>query len=90
MIAHLYNRYGLIISLDIIENEKRMDNPYDPPEAIETYLNQVEDSAELAEASNSPFTNIQIVNKAFIQMFATGLYKYECRAWNQLLVPALA
>ena len=88
MITHLYDSYGLITALDIIENEKRMDKPYDQSEAIEIYFDQVEDAVEFAEAGNSPFTNTQIVTKAFIQMFATGLYKDECRAWNQLLVPA--
>ena len=87
MIAHLYNNYGMITALDIIENEKRMDKPYNPSEAIETYFEQVEDAVEFAEASNSPFTSTQIVTKAFIQIFASGLYKDECRRWNQLLVP---
>ena len=88
MIAHLYHSYGLITALDIIENEKRMDKPYDPSEAIETYFDQIEDAVEFAEAGNSPFSDTQIVTKAFIQMFSTGLYKDECRAWNQLTVPA--
>ena len=88
MIAHLYNSYGIITALDIVENEKRMDKPYDPSEAIEIYFDQVEDAVEFAEAGHSPFTTTQIVTKAFIQMFATGLYKDECRDWNKLQVPA--
>ena len=90
MIAHLYDSYGLITDLDIIENKKQMNKPYDPFEAMETYLNQVEDAVEFTEAGNSPFTNTQIVTKVFIQIFATGMYKDECRAWNKLLVPARA
>ena len=88
MIAHLYHNYGIITALDIVENEKRMDKPYDPSEAIELYFDQVEDAVEFAEAGHSPFTTTQIVTKAFIQMFATGLYKDECRDWNKLTVPA--
>jgi hypothetical protein len=87
MIAHLYNSYGLITALDIIENEKRMDKQYDHSDAIEIYFDQIEDAGEFAEAGNSPFSDTQIVTKAFIQMFATGLYKDECRAWNKLTVP---
>ena len=89
MIAHSYNSYCLITALDLIENKKIMDKIlYDTSEAIETYFDQVEDAVEFAEASNSPFTNTQIVNKAFVQMVATGLNKDECRAWNPLLVPS--
>ena len=73
MISHIYDSYGLITALDIIENEKRMDKPYDPSEAIETYFDQVGDAVEFAEVGNCPFTHTQIVTKAFIQMFPTGL-----------------
>ena len=38
MITHLYDSYGLITALDIIENEKRIDKPYDPSEVIDTYF----------------------------------------------------
>ena len=88
MISHLYNSYGFITALEIMQNEKQTDKPYNPSEAMETYFDQIEDTVKFAEAGNSPFTNTQIVTKAFIQMFATGLYKDEYRAWNQLLVPA--
>ena len=27
---------------------------------------------------------VQITTKAFIQMFTTGLFKYECKEWNRL------
>ena len=85
MITHLYTNYGIITAVDIMENEKRMDTPYDPSIAIESYFDQIEDAVEFAEAGNSPFTTSQITTKAFIQMFATGLYKDECKAWNCLV-----
>ena len=85
MITHLYTNYGIITAVDIMENEKRMDAPYDPSVAIESYFDQIEDAVEFAEAGNSPFTTSQITTKAFIQMFTTGLYKDECKAWNRLV-----
>ena len=73
MISHLYDTHGSITAVDLIENEERMDTPFDPSDAIETYFDQVEDAIEFAEVGNSPFTTTQIVTKAFIQMFSTGL-----------------
>ena len=67
IIAYLYNSYGLITALNIIENEKRMDKPYNPSEAMETYFDQVEDAVEFAEVGNSLFTNTQILTKTFIK-----------------------
>ena len=35
MITHFYTNYGIITAVDIMENEKRMDTPYDLSGAIE-------------------------------------------------------
>ena len=87
MITHLYTNYGIITAVDIIENEKRMDTPYDPSIAIKSYFDQIEDAVEFVEAGNSPFSTTQITAKAFIQMIPTGLYKDEYKAWNCLITP---
>ena len=34
MISHLYDTYGSITAVDLIENKKRMDTPFDPSGAI--------------------------------------------------------
>ena len=59
IITHLYTNYGIITAIDIMENEKRMDAPYDSSVAIESYLDQIEDTAEFAEAGNSPFSTLR-------------------------------
>ena len=43
-IAHLYDSYGLITALDIIENKRHIDKQYDPSDAIEIYFDQIEDA----------------------------------------------
>ena len=57
MITHLYSSYGMISSVDIMENEKRMDTPYDPTIAIKVYFKQIESAVEFAETDNCRFTN---------------------------------
>ena len=84
MISHLYVNYGTITAVDLIENERRMDTPFDQSGAIETYFDQIEDTVKFAEAGASPFTMVQITTKLFIQMFTTGIFKDECKAWNRL------
>ena len=84
MISHLYVNYGTITAVDLIENERRMDTPFNQSGAITTYFDQIEDAVEFAEAGESPFIMVQITTKAFIQMFTTGLFKDECKAWNFL------
>ena len=77
MISHLYFNYGTIAAVDLIENERRMDIPFDQSGAIETYFDQIEDAVEFAEAGASPFTMVQITTKASIQMFSIGIFKDE-------------
>ena len=63
MLPHLYVNYGTITSVDLIENERRMDIPFDQAGAIETYFDQIEDAIKFAEAGASPFTMVQITGK---------------------------
>ena len=88
MISHIYVNYGTITAVDLIENERCMDTPFDQSGAIETYFNQIEDAVKFVEAGASPFTMVQITTKAFIQMFTTGISKDECKEWN--LLPPVA
>ena len=60
MISHLYVNYGTITAVDLIENERRMDIPFDQSGAIETYFDQIEDAFEFAEAGASPFTMVPL------------------------------
>ena len=53
-ITRLYTNFGIITAVDIMENKKRMDTPYDPSIAIESYFDQIESAVEFAEAGNSP------------------------------------
>ena len=36
MITHLYTNYGIIAAVDLIENERRMDTPFDPTGKIQS------------------------------------------------------
>ena len=84
MISHIYVNYGTINAVDLIENKRSMDTPFDQSGAIETYFNHIGDAVEFAEAGASPFTMVQIITKSFIQMFTPGIFKDECKAWNRL------
>ena len=64
MISHLYVNYGTITAVNLIENERRMDIPFDQSGAIKTYF---DDAVEFAEAVASPITMVQITTNAFIK-----------------------
>ena len=82
IMTHLYDNYGQISTMDLDDNEKRMKTKYDPAHPMDVLFKQIDDSVEFAATGNAPFTARQIVNTAFLLVFATGAYKDECKAWK--------
>ena len=83
IITHLYDTYGQISDLDIDENERKMKQRYDPNQPIDVLFKQIESAEEYATTGNSPFTARQIVNTAFLLIFACGAYEDECKEWKR-------
>ena len=84
ILTHLYDNYGQISNLDLDGNEHNMKKKYDLDQPIDVLFHQIEAAEEYAATGNSPFTARQIVNTAFLLIFATGAYKDECKAWKRL------
>ena len=59
-----------------------MSAKYDPNQPIDTLFKQIEAAVEFAATGNAPFT-AQVVNKAFLLIFATGAYEDECKIWKR-------
>ena len=83
LLTHLYDHYGQISDMDLDDNEKQMGAKYDPNQPIDTLFKQIEAAVEFATTGNAPFTARQIVNKAFLLIFATGAYEDECKEWKR-------
>ena len=83
LLDHLYTNYGQISDFDLEENEKRMKTKYDPSLPIDTLFKQIENAVEFAIHGNAPFTPRQIVNTAFLLLFATGAYEDDCKEWKR-------
>ena len=86
ILTHLYDNYGQITAMDLDENERMMKQRYDPNQPIDILFKQIEMAVEFATTGNSPFTARQIVNTAFILVYATGVYDEECRDWKRRAV----
>ena len=83
LLTHLYDTYGQISALDLDENERKMKTRYDPNQPIDTLFRQVDTAVEVAATAAAPFTQQQILNTAFILIFAMGAYEEECKEWQR-------
>lgn len=83
MLDHLYQKYGQISAADLLENEQKLHEPYNPAEPIETLYDRFEDAMEYAEAAKHKFPPEMILSKAFLLMQRTGQFQQACREWKK-------
>jgi hypothetical protein len=83
LFAFLFEAYGQISPQDLMQTTERLTTPWDPTTPFETLINQVEDTMELADAGNQPFSPAQIVNTSYTLVFNTGMYFDECKEWDK-------
>jgi len=80
---HLFQTYGNITELELIENEQKMTTTWNQDEPIETVFYQIEECVEFAQHGNAPFTQTQILNAAYYIMAQAKIFKDECKNWKQ-------
>ena len=61
----------------------RMREPFDAGKPIEELFEQIEDAVENADAANAPYNTTQIVSRAYLLVFKTGMYNEACRDWRK-------
>ena len=65
ILDHLYSAYASITSSNLQANDVQMKTPYDANQPIETLILQIESAVEFADAGQSPYTSVQVVNAAY-------------------------
>ena len=82
MLQHLYDTYGDLTPTELEDNDERMRSPYDPSTPIETLYDQIEQAVDIAEAGHQPYTNAQVLTRAYNIILQTGLFTDACREWR--------
>ena len=82
MLQHLYDSYGDLTPKELEDNDEHMRVTYDATEPIEILYNQIEQAVDIAEAGQHPYTNAQILTRAYTLIFQTGLMDDACSNWD--------
>jgi uncharacterized phage-associated protein len=82
LLTHLWTTYGTIEPGDILANTERMTTPWHPPTPIEDFFDQIENGIRFAIAANAPLPDILVVETAYKNVAATGLFTDDCKAWR--------
>ena len=86
LLVHLLDRYGNISAADLEQNKTEMEKPLDPSIPIASYYKRIEDAMQYAEDGNSPFTEEQILNTAYLALLKTGVYELACKVWRHKII----
>ena len=84
ILEFLFETYGLV-STAMLENKeealKGLD--YHPRQPVDLVFNTIEDLVEYAEMANTPFSQAQIITKAYSKFNKTGLLSVAINEWNR-------
>ena len=75
--------YALICKPDLEDNKQRMPTPFDVNLPIETIFNQIDESVEFSAAGRNTFTNVQVVDMAYILVLKIGMFPDETKVWRR-------
>jgi hypothetical protein len=83
MLDTLFLNYGQLTSLELQENNTRINQPWNGNTNFTALIHQIETCRELAEAGGNPFTDAQILTTAHSLVYNTGLFYEECARWDR-------
>jgi hypothetical protein len=83
ILEYLYTNYGDLDEADLEQTELKFSSPFDPNEPFGIFIDKIEDCIDLAEAAGAPYTNEQIVQKAFNAISKAQCYPEGTRDWRR-------
>jgi hypothetical protein len=80
---HLLATYGRITAHSLHENDILFRKAMDPGLPFESFITQIDEAVEYANAGETPYNAAQIVANAYNNAFQTGLFPDVCREWRR-------
>ena len=69
MLTHLYTAYANISEGNLEGNDSRMKTDWDPNQPFEIWIDQIDDTIDMAAAATNPYTPQQVVSIAYNLVF---------------------
>jgi hypothetical protein len=83
MLKHLMDNYGKITPEDIVQNDNRLNEPWDGSEPFENIIERVDECIEFAKEAERPYSPEQILDRALRIVSKTGLYHDDLKEWKK-------
>jgi hypothetical protein len=83
MLQHLTNAYGKMTPDELEANEKRLEQPFNVDDGIETLWRNIADIQTLTTAAEEPIPTSAIIRRTLQVLKHTGLFTQGCRDWRK-------
>ena len=77
------HHHSTVTQPKIMDNETEMTKAWDPNTPFENLITQIEEGQRFASSAGVPFTENQIITKAYTLIYRTGLHFDACDEWNE-------
>jgi hypothetical protein len=84
ILSHLWNAHGKLENDDIQNNQREFTTPWwHPPTPIQELFARIDRQVILARAGNAPISEVAIVQTAYNNVEATGLFDLDLKLWRR-------
>ena len=84
ILRHLYSVYGRVTPQKLQDRESAVRQMvYDPVNPIDGIFTAIDELVQYADAANTPYTQAQIINLAYIIVNRTGHFRRWILSWNE-------
>jgi hypothetical protein len=85
LLTHLHNTYGKVSPTDIMKKQNELNTPFwNPPLPLESLFSDILKKRDYLLFSNGTLVDpSSLVNAAYLNFEATGLYTADCKLWRQ-------
>jgi hypothetical protein len=82
MMVFLFDTYGGITQNDLVDNNKKLAEPFDPDQPIESFSRTIQNAVDYADAGHAPFGVNLIIAQTYTHLFNSGVLLDACEKWN--------
>ena len=85
IIEHLQVDYGTMTSLDLDENEERMETPWPPPQPIEELYDRLIEEKFFANKASDTMEYSTLIRAGYKIIHPNCLFTHACYEWKKVL-----
>ena len=81
LLSNLYNNYARILATDLVKNDKKLREPYNPDKPLNSLYTRLNKCVDYTTAAGKPIFEGQVVRISYGFVAETGQFQEDCQIW---------